>query len=211
MTPNRQSRDEESVNVMIHGLGFVLSVPGFFLLLALSLFFGDAPLIAGSFIFGATLSMVFLASVLYHNTRNPTIKRFFRYLDHICIYLLIAGTVTFIALNAMEGLTTWFVVGLEWLIAIGGIVMKVYCGICRDRLSVLLYILAAGVVFIGVPDMLANFSSWPLGFMIGGCTLYLLGVPFYLLDQKYEYFHSVWHAFVLGGATCHYFMVLSTI
>ena len=63
-SPNRQSESEEAVNVLIHGSGFALSVFGFFVLLAMALWFGDLSHVAGSAVFAASLSMVYLSSTL---------------------------------------------------------------------------------------------------------------------------------------------------
>ena len=210
-SPNRQSESEEAVNVLIHGSGFALSVFGFFVLLASALWFGDLSHVAGSAVFASSLSMVYLSSTLYHGVQNAKLKRFFREVDHVCIYLLIAGTITFLALTVIKGAMCWAVLGIEWFLVVCGIALKLLFGVRHDRISVMFYIFAASIVFLGSQEMIDRFSFYQAALMASGCGFYLLGIPFYLMDQKYKFFHSVWHAFVLAGSLCHYFMALLII
>ena len=97
------SLGEEIVHSITHGLGALLSVAAMTRLLVLSAWKRDPWRILGFSIYGITLVGLYLASTLYHAIPWPKAKRFFQRVDHLSIFLLIAGTYTPIALGALRG------------------------------------------------------------------------------------------------------------
>ena len=85
---------EEVANTITHGLGLVLSVLGFVVLVVLASMRGDAILITGCVVYGLSLVVLYGASTIYHSATKPERKELLRLLDHCCIYLLIAGSYT---------------------------------------------------------------------------------------------------------------------
>lgn len=92
---------EEVANAVTHGIGAGLAVTAFIILVM----YADAGSKLGFCIYGITLVLLYLASTLYHSITHVKIKNFFRKLDHIAIFLLIAGTYTPFCLTALQG---WF-------------------------------------------------------------------------------------------------------
>ncbi|NBC84752.1 MAG: hypothetical protein GVY25_00990 [Bacteroidetes bacterium] len=88
----RQTYAEEVLNSLTHGFGLVLSAAGLAVLVVLATLFGDIWHIVSSTIFGSTLVFLYGASTLYHSARTRRMKRILRIVDHIAIFLLIAGT-----------------------------------------------------------------------------------------------------------------------
>src|SRR5690554_6539461 len=97
------SMAEEIVNSLPHGIGAALSIAGMTLLLAYAALDSDPWKIASFAIYGVTLTLLYLASTLYHSFQNPALKRVFKIIDHCAIYLLIAGTYTPFLLVNMRG------------------------------------------------------------------------------------------------------------
>ena len=92
---NPTRRDaEELVNSITHGVGLLLSIAGFAVLLTLAVLHGSALRIVSCAIYGSTLICVYAASTLYHGIASPRFKRVLKIFDHCAIYLLIAGTYT---------------------------------------------------------------------------------------------------------------------
>src|ERR1700690_552125 len=85
---------EENANAITHGAGAGLSVAGLVLLVVFSVRNGDAWHVTSSAIFGATLVLLYSASLLYHSFRSERAQRLLRKIDHAAIFLLIAGTYT---------------------------------------------------------------------------------------------------------------------
>ena len=169
-----------------------------------SALFGDAWRVVSFSIYGSTLIILYLMSTLYHSFTNPRLKRFFRILDHVSIYLLIAGTYTPIALVSMRGPWGWTIFGLIWGMAIAGIISKFFIIDRLKYLSIVFYIAMGWLIIIALKPM---FEMVPPGLIlwifIGGLS-YTFGVIFYAM-KKMPYHHAVWHLFVLGGSICHFF------
>src|SRR3984893_4749521 len=115
---------EELVNSITHGVGLVLSIAGFAVLLTLAVMHGSAPRIVSCAIYGSTLICVYASSTLYHGITAPRFKHVLKIFDHCAIYLLIAGTYTpFLLVNLGSG-WGWSLLGVIWGLAMTGILLK---------------------------------------------------------------------------------------
>src|SRR6185369_11590427 len=134
----------------------------------------------------------------------------FNKIDHISIYLLIAGTYTPFCLIALRGWIGWTVFGIVWSCAIAGAVMKAISIGKRVRLSTILYVLMGWVIVIAIKPLYDAISLNGFILLMAGGVSYTLGTIFFLRDQV-KYNHSVWHLFVMGGSIFHFFAVLSLL
>jgi hemolysin III len=90
-----------------------------------------------------------------------------------------------------------------------GIILKMTKGVGhRPRLAVALYLLMGWLVLLVLRPLALAVSLSTLAWLVAGGVVYTAGVLFFLNDHK-RYCHFVWHLFVLGGTTCHYFAVLT--
>lgn len=198
-----QTRAEEWANSITHGIGVVLSVIGLPILVVMAIARGEISLLVGSSIFGGTLVFMYAASTLYHSFRKPNLKRVLRILDHIAIYLLIAGTYTPFVLLYFDGGWAWTLLCLEWGIALAGIVFKLFFTGRFEVASTIVYI-AMGWLAVGVmKPLLVAAPSGCVAWMAAGGLLYTGGIVFYAWERL-RYNHAIWHVFVLGGSLCHY-------
>src|SRR5918912_3741933 len=125
---------EELANSITHGVGLVLSLAGFVVLLVLAIMRGSAWHIVGCGVFGLTLVLAYLASTLYHSLHRSSFRRVLQILDHSAIYLLIAGTYTPFTLVSLRGVWGWTLFGLVWTLSVAGIIFKFLHG---DRFKIL--------------------------------------------------------------------------
>jgi len=114
----------ELANSITHGVGLVLSIAGFAVLLTLAVMHGSALRIVSCAIYGSTLICVYAASTLYHGIAAPRFKRALKIFDHCAIYLLIAGTYTPFLLVNLGGGWGWSLLGVIWGLAMAGILLK---------------------------------------------------------------------------------------
>ncbi len=198
---------EEIANSISHGVGAGLSIVGLTLLVVLAVLFGDVWRIVSFSIYGSTLIFVYLASTLYHGIQYPPAKKIFQLIDHVAIYLLIAGTYTpFLLVNMRHGWGGTLLV-IIWGLALLGIGLKIFFINRYDLLFVSFYILMGWLVVINFREMLATIPSGGIVWLLLGGGFYTIGAIFYALP-KIPYTHTVWHFFVLGGSICHYFSIL---
>ncbi len=201
---------EELANTLTHGVGLVLSIVGFAVLLVLAILRGTVWHIVACSIYGATLICLYAASTLYHAAVSPRLKRGLKIFDHSAIYLLIAGTYTPFLLINLRGPWGWSLLGVIWALAFAGMVFKFWFVDHFHHLSTAAYIAMGWLVVIAAKPVLAHVPTVTLLWLLAGGLLYSAGVVFYVWERL-PYSHAVWHIFVLGGSACHYFAVLHSI
>jgi hemolysin III len=197
---------EEIANSVTHGIGVGLSIAGVALLVAVAAQGGDPWRIVSVSIFGTTLVLLYLASTLYHSVQEPTLKRTLRRLDHVGIYLLIAGSYTPFLLVSLRGPWGWTLFGIVWGLATIGITFKM---VFMDRfryVAVGAYLLMGWLIVIAIGPLFAALTAGGIFWLVMGGLSYSIGVIFYAWE-KLPYNHAIWHLFVMGGSICHFFSV----
>jgi len=205
--PKSQTLGEEIANSIIHGIGVGLSFAALVILVVLASRHSDAWRIVSFSIYGTTLILLYLSSTLYHSFVNSKIKRFFRILDHLTIYLLIAGSYTPITLVSMRGVWGWTLFGLIWGMAIAGIIVTIVFKEKIKPVMVLSYVAMGLLVVIAFKPMLLMLPQKMILWLFIGGACYILGIIFYLW-KRLPYHHPIWHLFVLGGSISHFFGIL---
>lgn len=198
---------EEIAHAVTHGVGAALSVAGLTILVVLAAIEGDAWRVTSVAIYGASLFLLYLSSTLYHAIPAPRAKYVFKMLDHVCIYLLIAGTYTPFLLVTLRHSVGWLVFTLVWSIAVLGILLKIFALRRFQRLSVVAY-LGLGWLCVAIfRDLLAGLPGTGVALLVAGGLCYSIGVIFYVW-KRLPYNHAIWHVFVLAGSVSHFFTIL---
>lgn len=197
---------EEFVNVLSHGIGFLLSVAALTLMVVFASLDGNAWHIVGVSIFGASLVVLYLASTLFHWSVRPKIRKYLNVFDHSAIYVLIAGTYTPFLLVTLNGPWGWSLFGVIWGLAIAGVVFKMFFTGKYDKLSLIIYVLMGWLILIAIVPLIQNLSTMGLIWLLIGGISYSIGAVFYLLN-KMPFNHAIFHFWVLGGSICHFFAV----
>ncbi|WP_322822473.1 PAQR family membrane homeostasis protein TrhA [Chloroflexus sp.] len=214
MKPTHQSEHfspaEERINVMTHGFGAIASTIAGAILVGVVWQRGDGWQIAGATTFCVTLTLLYLASTLYHASRTPHRRAILEICDHSAIFLLIAGTYTPFTLISLRGTWGWLLFGLVWGLALAGVVMKLFLTGRFRLLSTLVYIGLGWLVVIVADQVLTVLSPFTIGLLVAGGIAYTLGTPFYMLSRL-RYMHAIWHGFVLIGSLCHFIAVSSIV
>lgn len=198
---------EEIAHAVTHGIGAALSVAGLTLLVVLAVLHGDIYQMVSFSIYGATLFVLYLASTLYHSFQHPEVKHVFRILDHMAIFLLIAGTYTPFLLVGIRGPWGWTLLVIIWGMAILGIAFKVLFIRHFERVSVLAYVLMGWLGVVAFRELWTSIPTGGLVWLGMGGAAYTIGILFYAMEKK-RYSHAIWHLFVLGGSICHYLAIL---
>jgi len=206
----KESTGEEIANAITHGVGALLAIAALVILIVLAAVNGTVWHVVSFSIFGTTLVLLYFASTLYHSLTHIRAKHVFNKIDHISIYLLIAGTYTPFCLTALRGWIGWTVFGLVWGCAVLGAVLKAISIGSRVRLSTILYVLMGWVILFAIKPLYQAMSFNGFVLLMSGGVSYTLGTVFFLRDQV-KYNHSVWHLFVLGGSVLHFFAVVSLL
>ncbi len=198
---------EEIFNSVSHGVGTLLAIGGMVVLIVFSAIYADAWTVVSASIYGATLTILYAMSTLYHSLTNNKAKKFFRIMDHNSIFLLIAGTYTPFTLVALRGGLGWTLFGIVWGATVLGVIFNSINLEKYKKISLVCYIAMGWVIIMAIKPMIAALPIVSLIFLVLGGICYTGGVVFYAI-KKIRYFHSVWHLFVLAGSILHYFSVL---
>ncbi len=201
----RESIAEELANSVTHAFGLMLAVAALVLLIVATRDSGLREIIS-CILYGVTLVLVYASSVLYHGVRHEASRRWLQTLDHIAIFLLIAGTYTPFVLIALRGAWGWSLFGIVWTLAAIGTVFEL-TGLRRLRgVMVALYLGMGWVGIVAIRPLMAALPVAGLALVLGGGVSYTFGVIFYVW-RNLRFHHAVWHVFVIGGSVLQFLSV----
>lgn len=209
-TPRSQTRIEEVANGLTHGIGAVIAIPALIVMVVKAARLRDPWLITGVSIFGISLLLMYVASTLYHALPYAKAKARFRILDHVAIFILIAGTYTPFTLGPLRGPWGWSLFGVVWGIALAGAILKIFFTGRGQIVSALVYIGMGWLVLIAILPLLQAVSPLTVGLLVAGGLAYTVGTVFYA-SRRLKYQHCVWHLFVLAGSIFHTFAVFTLL
>ena len=206
--PRRFTIGEEIGNSVTHGV-MALTVLGGISPAAINAFVKNGTLAAVSVtIFMCSLFLMFLSSALYHSMGfDSKQKSVMQILDHICIYVAIAGTYTPMALLIIGGWPGIVVASLQWAMVIFGILYKSIAKRRIPKISLTIYLVMGWSILFVAPMFFRNAHPGLFILTVSGGVFYSAGTFFYAKKEK-RFFHMVWHLFVNLGAVCHFLGVL---
>lgn len=203
VTRQAYSVAEEWLNSVSHGIGLIAAIVGFIFMLLRA----DDPLAtSAAAIYGVTLILMFLSSTLYHAISNQKAKGLLKLFDHSAIYLLIAGTYTPLLLVAVGGWLGITMTAVIWTLALGGVAFKLVAQHRFPKVSVMTYLLMGWIALGVIYPLYVALPGAGLWLLVAGGLCFSIGVFFYVA-KKVKYTHAIWHLFVLGGCSCHYFSI----
>ncbi|MDY0059182.1 MAG: hemolysin III family protein [Myxococcota bacterium] len=211
------SRLREPVNGLTHLLGFVLAIAGHTVLVTLAAQHATSRHVVAFAVYGATLMGLYLASSLYHllPLTEVGVRRLKR-LDHIMVFMLIAGTYTPICLLALGGAWGWSLFGVVWGLAVAGTAFKLCWLGAPRRLVTGIYIAMGWVVLVAIVPLVGALPPGGLLWLALGGLCYTGGAVIYARRRPDPWpgrfgFHEIWHLFVLAGSACHFWMMLGYV
>lgn len=202
------SRESELLSAATHALGVALALAALAVLVMLAGRHHSPREMVAYSIYGVSLVLLYSASTAYHGVRLPRAKRVLRMLDHMAIYLLIAGTYTPFALISLRGVMGWSIFGIIWALAAVGVVLKVFFTGRFSRTSTALYLAMGWLALLGGRALFSHLPSQGVMLLFAGGGFYTVGVLFFAFDGRSRFNHAIWHLFVLAGSVCHFFAVL---
>jgi hemolysin III len=204
-----QTLGEELANSISHGVGFLLAVASLPILLHQCAQRGGQALdFVALSVFAATMMLLYLVSAVYHALPIGRVKALFNRFDHAAIYLFIAGSYTPFALGALRGGLGSTLCGVVWLLAAMGMLAKLLNRLSHPLWSTGLYIAMGWLAVFAAGPLLEKVAPTGLILLFAGGICYTLGAIVFLFDSRIRYAHFVWHLFVMGGSTLHFFAAL---
>lgn len=197
---------DDILSTWTHGIAAALSVIGTLALLIDASRLGDTWKIISFSIFGASLTMLYLASTLYHASKNPRLRNIYKMIDHCAIFCLIAGTYTPFLLVNLRSSVGWTLFAIIWGLALTGVILKLKFGNRYKLARVGIYLIMGWLILFASTALTKNLSGLAWDLTLAGGIAYTAGVVFYLF-QRLPLNHSIWHLFVIAGSAFHFFAV----
>lgn len=202
----------EPGSALTHFIGMLLAAIATLPLLLRTALSSNSAYVNAMTIFTISMILLYGASTLYHSVNlQGKYLEFFKKVDHIMIFVLIAGSYTPICIIALGGRLGYTLLLVVWSIAFLGMLIKALWINCPKWFSSIIYIAlgwACATVFTKLPDALGPTS---FGFLLAGGVIYTIGGVIYALkisalDEKFKFFgtHEIFHLFVMGGSICHF-------
>ena len=197
----------ERFNSISHLVGAAMALAGLVVLVVFASLQGDLWKIVSFSVYGASLFLLYTISTLYHSLRGRA-KKVFMKLDHIAIYLLIAGTYTPLTLVTLRGLWGWSLFCIIWGLAVVGIIVDSLHKKGSRGIQMAIYLLMGWLILVAMYPLIQALPRTALMLLVLGGIFYTSGITFYILDEKMKHAHGIWHLFVLAGSISHYLAVL---
>ena len=215
--PQTKRRLREPVNGLTHLIGGLLASAGLIVLLAKAASSGRIDQLVAFGVFGFSLVALYTASAFYHLLPlSPAGVARLRRLDHVAIFVLIAGTYTPFCLLALDGAWRWGLFVLIWGLALCGVLLKLLWMDAPRWLSVVLYLGMGWVAVVAAPALLQAVPAGGMAWVLVGGLVYSAGALVYGFKRPNPIpgafgFHELWHLFVVAGSACHFWAVLGYI
>lgn len=196
----------ERFNAWTHLVGAVLAlVGGIWLLVATSLL-GEPLKVVSVAVYGTTLLLLYSISTAYHSVRGRA-KVIMRKLDHLSIYLLIAGSYTPFCLVTLKGAWGWTLFGIVWSMAVIGMAQEIKPRSEARVLSIIIYAVMGWIVLIAVGPLYRALGGAGFSWLVGGGAFYTIGIIFFAYDSRFRHWHGIWHLFVIAGSLLHFIAI----
>lgn len=202
----------EPGSAITHFIAMLLALFSAAPLLVRSALRSDATSLVAMSVFICSMILLYGASTLYHSVNvSGKLLCAFKKLDHMMIFILIAGTYTPVCLITLKGTVGFLLLAAVWGIALTGILIKAFWIYCPKWFSSILYI-SMGWICLSVIGKLWSLLPLPafLWLLSGGVIytiggiIYALKLPFFNARHKFFGSHEIFHLFVMAGSLCHF-------
>lgn len=206
----KESKVKDPGSALTHFIGFLAVIPCFIALIQKARLEASTLEVVAFSIFGISLLLLYGASTIYHTLRLSQEKtQILRRIDHMMIFVLIAGTYTPICLISLRGAWGWTLLALIWGIALGGILLKIFWMQAPRWLSTIIYVVMGWLAVIAFVPLERAVSWGGIAILLCGGIAYTVGAVIYALKKpnipaiKYFGFHEIFHVFVMAGSAFH--------
>ncbi len=211
----------DAVSSISHLCGAIASIPITIALVIYGAYYGNIYTVLSFIIFGLSLMALYTASTVYHmipsTLENKLLKLRARKVDHMMIYILIAGSYTPVCLISLDGTLGYAIIAIIWSIAIIGVVFKLF--VLNDSkivrlISTSLYVIMGWLIIFAIVPLVKSMNIVSFTFLVLGGVSYTVGAVIYALKKphiniEWLSFHDIFHFFVLLGSMFHVIMMFT--
>lgn len=207
---------KDPISALTHLIGAIAAIIGMPLLLLKGAAQGNSMGVLVSYaVFMLSMVMLYSASASYHSfSVNYKVNKILKKMDHMSIFILIAGSYTPVAAVALPHHEAVILLSLVWGIAAAGMIFKAFWVTCPKWVSSVIYTAMGWVCLLYIKDIYAGLGFQAFMWLFAGGMFYTVGAVIYamkpaIFNNKISGFgnHELFHCFVLAGSLCHFIMV----
>lgn len=211
-TSNKDHHLKDPGSAITHFIGMMMAIFSAVPLLIRALQHPEKVYVISLAVFIVSMILLYLASTVYHSFDiSAHTNKILRKIDHMMIFILIAGTYTPVCLLVLKPDMGRLLLCLIWGIAIAGILIKAFWITCPKWFSSVLYISMGWTCVLAFSQLLNSLSAAAFGWLLAGGLIYTVGGIIYalklpLFNSRHRNFgsHEIFHLFVMGGSFCHF-------
>lgn len=202
----------EPGSAITHFVGMLLAVLAAMPLLAKAGLSGSQTAVEAMMVFMGSMVLLYAASTVYHSVSvSEGVLKVFRKVDHMMIFVLIAGSYTPVCMIVLGGKAGYMLLAAVWGIAAGGMLIKMLWINCPKWFSSVIYIAMGWVCVFVFGQLLQTLSTNAFLWLLAGGIIYTVGGVIYALklpifNSRHANFgsHEIFHLFVMAGSVCHF-------
>ncbi len=204
---------KDPMSALTHFIGVILSIFAVTSLVQKAYEVGSILHIVAFAIFGTSLILLYLASTIYHIIDRPkSLSNVLHKIDHMMIFVLIAGTYTPICLIPLRGTLGLTFLSIIWSVAIAGMLFKIFWIDAPRWITTGIYIGMGWMAILIILPLIRTLSLGAIFWLFAGGIAYTLGGVIYgakwpKRNAVWFGFHEIFHIFVLVGSLCHFIMM----
>ena len=199
-------------SAITHFIGMVLAALASSPLLVLAAFHSDKSAVLALAVFALSMILLYAASTVYHTFNiSDKINRTLRKVDHMMIFILIAGSYTPVCMIPLKDSVGYPLLALVWGTAIAGILIKAFWITCPKWFSSLIYISMGWLCVLAMVPLVKALPAAAFIWLLAGGIIYTAGgiiyamkLPFFNARHQYFGSHEIFHLFVMAGSLCHF-------
>ena len=199
-------------SAITHFIGMVLAALASSPLLILAAFHSDKNAVLALAVFALSMILLYGASTVYHTFNiSDKINRTLRKVDHMMIFILIAGSYTPVCMIPLKDSVGYPLLALVWGTAVIGMLIKAFWITCPKWFSSLIYISKGWLCVLAMAPLVKALPIAAFIWLLAGGIIYTVGGVIYALklpffNARHQYFgsHEIFHLFVMGGSLCHF-------
>ncbi|HOV79943.1 MAG TPA: hemolysin III family protein [Bacillota bacterium] len=203
---------KEPVNTITHFATLVASIFGLIFLVIKTR--NSTPKLVTMAVYGVSVILLYGASSAYHWVKTTPRKNLvLKKLDHIAIYLLIAGSYTPVFFYGLTGTWKWTMLTAVWVLALTGIFLKIWFIQIPRYVSTAFYVTLGWIALVPFLQLFGNLPAGAVCLMFAGGAAYTTGAVIYatrcfnLFPNRFG-FHEIFHLFVVTGSVIHFIMMI---
>jgi len=203
---------KEPINTWTHFISFIAAIVGLVFLIVMSK--DNISKLVTMTIYGLSMILLYGASSIYHWVKTtPQKELLLKKIDHIAIYILIAGSYTPVFYHGLEGAWRWAMLISVWSLAVLGIVLKIWFIHAPRYVSATFYVSLGWIALVPFLQLIKHLPLGAIILMAVGGVIYTMGAVIYatkIFDffPKRFGFHEIFHLFIAAGSIVHFIMIL---